>query len=280
MKDKVQIKCPIHGIFEQTPDHHLQGNSCPKCSQERINKQNKSNKREFIEKSHIIHKNKYDYKLVIYSRSNEKVKIICPIHGIFNQSPNSHLSKHGCPNCSIDAKRILYSMGKEKFINKSKKIHQNYYKYDQVNYKNNNTKVCIICPKHGCFTQVPASHLAGNGCPKCSNIISNPETEFLNEIGIKIRNYRLPEWKFKSVDGYDPSTKTVYEFLGDYWHGNPKKYKLDDLQHRRKVTFQTLLNETFNGFKKMKSFGYNVKYIWEMDWKSWDKTSPLPIESY
>lgn len=54
-----------------------------------------------------------------------------------------------------------------KFIEKSRYIHDNKYDYSEVDYKNNNTKVIIICPIHGRFKQIPRSHTSGIGCPKC-----------------------------------------------------------------------------------------------------------------
>ena len=59
----------------------------------------KKTKDEFIEKSIKIHGYKYDYSLVDYKNSTIKVKIICPIHGIFEQVPNNHLSNCGCKKC-------------------------------------------------------------------------------------------------------------------------------------------------------------------------------------
>ena len=51
------------------------------------------------------------------------------------------------------------------FIKKSREVHGDKYDYSKVEYVKNHTKVCIICPKHGEFWQVPNSHLNGNGCP-------------------------------------------------------------------------------------------------------------------
>lgn len=48
-------------------------------------------------------------------------------------------------------------------------MENNYYDYSKVNYKNSIIKVCITCPKHGDFWQIPKSHLRGNGCPKCKS---------------------------------------------------------------------------------------------------------------
>ena len=55
----------------------------------------------------------------------------------------------------------------EEFINRARKVHGNKYGYSKVEYKNAHTKVCIICPIHGEFWQIPNDHLNGCGCPKC-----------------------------------------------------------------------------------------------------------------
>lgn len=56
---------------------------------------------------------------------------------------------------------------KETFIEKANKVHNNKYDYSETDFKNVNTKVCIICPKHGLFEQLPYNHLKGQGCRKC-----------------------------------------------------------------------------------------------------------------
>ena len=56
---------------------------------------------------------------------------------------------------------------KDSFIKKAKVKHSNKYDYSKVEYKNNTTKVCIICPEHGEFWQTPHDHLSGNGCKEC-----------------------------------------------------------------------------------------------------------------
>ncbi|MGL6228678.1 MAG: hypothetical protein ACRC3J_05660 [Culicoidibacterales bacterium] len=90
---KVKIVCNTHGIFEQVPSSHLSGFGCPDCGMK------KSNSEEFIKKSFGMHGDKYDYSLVDYIDSMKKVKIVCNTHGIFEQTPNSHLSGAGCPKC-------------------------------------------------------------------------------------------------------------------------------------------------------------------------------------
>ena len=53
----------------------------------------------FISQSKKIHGDNYDYSLVNYKKSKEKVIIICKKHGEFKQTPNSHLKGNGCPIC-------------------------------------------------------------------------------------------------------------------------------------------------------------------------------------
>ena len=68
--------------------------------------------------------------------------------------------------CSIICKTRLVMQDKtENFINKAKKIHGDKYDYSKVEYVNNHTKVCVICPKHGEFWQRPKPHLSKHGCP-------------------------------------------------------------------------------------------------------------------
>ena len=90
---KVEIICPKHGSFWQTPNNHYNKKGCKKCH---VDNKFLTNK-QFIEKSVIIHKDLYDYSLVEYINIRSKVKIICKNHGVFEQVPNYHLSGNGCP---------------------------------------------------------------------------------------------------------------------------------------------------------------------------------------
>jgi len=95
---KVTIICLKHGIFEQIPSSHLKGKGCPTCATEAIVSKAKAT---VITRFKEVHGNTYDYSLVNYTRNKFKVKILCSTHGAFEQSPNVHLSGHGCPKCAI-----------------------------------------------------------------------------------------------------------------------------------------------------------------------------------
>ena len=131
---KVKLICTIngHGWFEQTPDNHINKNKgCPKCAIElRANKKRKTNK-EFIKKSNFKHDNKYNYSQVNYINNSTKVKIICPTHGIFIQTPNNHLFGQGCPSCN-DSKGGLEI---KKILNKNNIIFIKEYKFKDCKNK-------------------------------------------------------------------------------------------------------------------------------------------------
>lgn len=114
-----------------------------------------------------VHGDKYDYSKVEYKSIDEKVCIICPEHGEFWMTPYHHINGCRCKSCSYHERGESQKLTLSEFIEKSKKIHGSKYDYSKVEYVNNSTKVCIICPKHGEFWQRPDKHLVGRGCPKC-----------------------------------------------------------------------------------------------------------------
>lgn len=54
---------------------------------------------DFISQAKNTHGDKYDYTKVVYKHTDEKVAIICTIHGQFEQTPTAHLEGKGCPKC-------------------------------------------------------------------------------------------------------------------------------------------------------------------------------------
>ena len=118
---------------------------------------------EFIQEAKRIHSGEYDYSLVNYQTNKTKVRIVCPKHGVFEQTPNSHLNGSGCPCCYGTHKKTT-----EQFIKDAKKIHRDKYDYSLVDYKTAKTKVKIICKTCGkIFEQAPNNHLNGQDCPVC-----------------------------------------------------------------------------------------------------------------
>lgn len=88
-----------HGDFWVTPHNFLLGRGCPKCKNRRISESETKTNEQFIEEITEVHRGKYDTSRVDYKGANEKVCLICPIHGEFWQTASSHLSGCGCPKC-------------------------------------------------------------------------------------------------------------------------------------------------------------------------------------
>ena len=210
-KNKIKIICSIHGMFEQRASGHLHGYGCNKCSYE--NQKIKID--NFIERAKKIHGNKYDYSLVEYKNYDTKVKIICDIHGEFEQTPSNHLKGNDCLECSLN-KRKTNTL---KFIEKAKKVHSDKYDYSLVDYSGFDKKVVIICHIHGEFEQTPQNHLKGQNCPICKE--SKGEYKIREYLINKNINF-IPQYKFddcKNVlllpfDFYLPDYNTCIEYNG------------------------------------------------------------------
>lgn len=108
----------------------------------------------------------------------------------------------------------------------------------------------------------------GNPYYTNNDVVSKIEIEWLNSLGIpndsKHRQVVLGESR---VDGFKPETNTVYEFLGDYWHGNPNIFNPNEINKHNDFTMGELYLETLDRFNKLKSLGYNIVYIWESQYK-------------
>lgn len=122
----------------------------------------------FIEKAKQVHGEKYDYSKVIYTNNRNKIQIICPTHGEFNQRPCNHLLGRGCHKCKNEVIAKSKTKTKIDFLTEVKKIHGDKYDYSKTEYVNTKNKVTIICLKHGEFKQLPDNHLKGKGCPMCN----------------------------------------------------------------------------------------------------------------
>lgn len=97
---KVNIICPIHGIFSIVPNKHVSRKmGCSKCGRIKQAESNKSNIIDFIQKANKIHNFKYNYSVSKYISSHDKLEILCTNHGLFKQTPSKHLYGDGCPKC-------------------------------------------------------------------------------------------------------------------------------------------------------------------------------------
>ena len=193
-RTKVCIICPEHGEFWQEANSHLKGCGCLKCSKEKKNYYN--DMESFIKDSYKLHGNKYDYSKVNFKKKNDKIKIICPIHGEFITTPHIHLLGCECPKCAGTKKLTT-----EEFIERARKVHGDKYDYSKVEYVNSKTKVCIICPVHGEFWMTPNMYLYGQECPKCSYSIMGMNRRLTTEEFIeRARKIHGDKYDYSKVD--------------------------------------------------------------------------------
>lgn len=251
---KVCVICPVHGEFWQSPNKHLQGRGCPKCGQLNGNKKKSFTQEEFENKANIIHNFKYIYSND-YINDSTKIKITCPIHGDFFQTPYHHLRGQGCPKCAIEKNSNRQKMSQEEFVLKANAIHNGKYDYNKSKYLTYKKNLLIICPEHGEFWQSPDSHLHGHGCPKCGNQISNGEEEILHYLesisNAEIKTRDKSVLNGKELDIYIPEKKVAIEYDGLIWHS--EKFGKDKNYH---------LNKTIECEKQ----GIRLVHIFEDEW--------------
>ena len=100
-KTPVEILCPEHGSFWQSPTNHMSGKGCPMCKNEALGDRSRKSQHNFIADAVALWGDRFDYTSVVYIDSHTPVEIVCRNHGPFFQSPTNHLfGKVGCTKCN------------------------------------------------------------------------------------------------------------------------------------------------------------------------------------
>ena len=199
----VIIICGVHGEFNQSPSAHLSGSGCNPCAISR----RAVTKEQFVERAHVLHGVKFDYKDIIYHNMTTAITIRCLIHGVFTQTPHDHLeSKYGCRKCADISIGDVQRSNAEEFVLKAQEIHNDAYDYSKVVYKSCHVKVIILCRVHGEWLQTPNSHLAGHGCGKCESkkngeLRRNTREDFLSKAEEKHGDrFNYEQVQYETVD--------------------------------------------------------------------------------
>ena len=235
---KVCIICPEHGEFWQTPSQHLRGQGCPKCKHRGLTRDG------IIGEFRKIHGDKYDYSKFIFEKMNSPAIFICPEHGEFKQTPTKHLRGQGCPKCGKRDAGVKNRIGQAEFLERAKLMHGDKYDLSTIKFTTFQDKIEVNCPKHGIFSIKPYDFLEGHGCPRCANLISNPEKEIYEHICTIVGkenvscNDRSILGNGKEIDIFIPSLKIGFEYNGLYWHneatGKGKWYHYDKTEQCEK----------------------------------------------
>lgn len=199
--------------------------------------------------------------------------------------------KHCCKKGYWESKKKSDNIATEEFINKSKKL----WKEGTIDYSKCKSKsdaamkghkVKLRCVIHDVwYTQHVGSHLNGRlGCPECKSemyskitkekhnqgilggkswkSVSKTETEWLDELGVPVRQYRLEDVEYYNVDGYDPKTNTVYLYHGRFWHGCPETFDPEETHPIIGIKMKDLYEKTMYYENKIKEAGYNLVTKW------------------
>ena len=115
---------------------------------------------DFVKKANLIHNNFYSYELSECISHKSIVKVVCPIHGIFNQKVTYHLKGCGCPKCSSNYCNVDDLIALVKSTRSELTI-------DFVSVKNRKSTVTVTCHKHGEYKTSIRRLLSGSKCLKC-----------------------------------------------------------------------------------------------------------------
>jgi hypothetical protein len=241
------------------------GNGCPYCSGHRVDckrslkymntdlsdqwnyKKNKDLKPEdFMPSSHKrvwwICKNGHEWEAKIFNRNNG----------------------HGCPYCT-GQKVCKENCLKTKNPELCNEWNYNKNEFGPENYMpNSNKKVWWVCRNGHEWKAMISDRNRGRGCPKCSNIVSKPCSIWLDSINIiKREQYININGRKFYVDGIKDNI--VYEFLGNYWHGNPYIFDPCKINRHIKCSFGELLYKTIDKLNCLYNNGFTIIYKWEAD---------------
>jgi len=139
----------------------------------------------------------------------------------------------------------------------------------------------LICIRDHKINVLPQVHLrkgSNGGCSECAKITiikySKQQIEWLNYCSISsgfiqhaenVGEFQIAGTGYYA-DGFQDETNTIYEFQGDFWHGNPKRFNKDTINPRTGTTYGSLYERTLNKIQKIEELGYTVLQMWESDW--------------
>lgn len=112
MNAMLDVRCPTHGVFSISANHHFyRRQGCGMCEQEarkarivqyrHLSAQAKidNTAKTFFERCTAAHEGRYTYPEQVYAGAKEKIRIVCPVHGEFEQAAWAHLAGKGCQKC-------------------------------------------------------------------------------------------------------------------------------------------------------------------------------------
>ena len=218
---------------------------------------------EFIKKAQKKHNNLYSYEFVDnYENTYSSIKILCSIHGIFEQKVVAHLRGQGCWFCGVEKRSKTQKLKEEDVLNKIKDIFGESLDYSEFIYHRFDKKSIFICKEHGKFEKHICHILNGQGCPKCGHKRAGIKPKYSFDdfliMAKKIHgdkyDYSLSEYSCVSE-----KIKIICDRHGEFWQtpqhhvyrGNGCQFCNES--HGERIILEVLKKNSIN-FKRQKTF--------------------------
>lgn len=180
------------------------------------------------------------------------------------------MNGHGCKKCTITNNPYFIKMGNEDFVSKSKEVHGYIYNYANSSYNGSKNLVEIQCKKHGCFQQSAGVHMAGHGCPSCSQSKGEKEiSKILKELNINFIEQKTFDsclnnktGRLLKFDFYVPSKNLLIEYDGEQ-HYRPVEFFGGTKEFINRQSLDKIKNRyaNDNGFKLLRIPYYEKENI-------------------
>ena len=173
-RTKIRITCIKHNEdFYQLPSAHLQGQGCPLCGAESAVANTTTSDEDFEAKWLSFNKNtKLSYVKNSFTKYHDPVSFFCEEHGEFTTNSGAVFKESVCKLCNKEHNRKL---AEQKFLEKSKRLYPDQFDYSLMEYKDNRSKVTLICRDHGEIQVSVMHHLSelghGSGCIECGKLL-------------------------------------------------------------------------------------------------------------
>jgi hypothetical protein len=294
LKGKVEIECKIHGC--ETIDlatvivHRKKG--CFKCCFDGTKKIHEKSQDDFDVE---LRKTKPDikYDLLEEWRGNSTlVRVYCGNveHDPEDRKASALLGKYACLQCAYSSPHYKQMNIKsyDDWLKEATAMYGTRFTYELLEEWRGveNTKIKVTCPDHPDANDIttPTQHLRrSNGCVDCSfgKQVSDGELEwffYLSDPNI-ITQYKVPNsGRAGAVDGYDPTTNTLFMYHGTHWHGDFREKSPSDVNKNNGMTYQELNDRTKRMEQKYLDMGYNLKIIWEIDWNNFKQKNRITFD--
>ena len=244
-KDKIQLVCKKHGIYEKTFKDLSKGDcECQTCARERIGRDKKLSLATFKERMKVLHPTISIVDENEYTKASASIRFRCNNCGyVFKRKPAVFLNtklRNSCPNCSKEEIRKDRTKTQEEFISDVKNLYGDLYTVIGK-YTASSNSITIKCNNCGRNFEIEAnSFLQGHGCPYHNfnnSFNENKVYEYVKQFFPDTISNDRKVLNGNELDILIPSKNIAIEYNGLYWHcelKKPKNYHLNKTEECEK----------------------------------------------